>query len=357
MYFVGNVLSPTKTQPEQHDPTFAFSFRESLNLKLENIPIHMEHDKKMKVGSIKKSWTKADGSKWVLGKIDDPSMFGAFARNAMKKDSNGTRYYTGLSLTHTHTQYENGDTEKNPVEVSLCVDPRRDDCRIHFVDETRIDDYKSYSTLLKMSDAKNDTPAKETEPEVTEVKASAKETPDQTQMMEVIVSQQKDLERLELQAKELEELKAQIAEKERKELEITRAKSEAMANALVETWSKTLDESDLTDENRATIVEMAKKFPRESQEFLRVAHHASKKFQQREKELQEAVEASKNAELKESFNAVMNKTTHVASKKKPKVKTDKAHFMDAVNKYRTNTKGRALLDQRVEMGQKRRRMF
>ena len=51
MDFVGNVLSPTKTQPEQDDPSFAFSFRESLGLKLENVPIHMEHDKKMKSSS------------------------------------------------------------------------------------------------------------------------------------------------------------------------------------------------------------------------------------------------------------------------------------------------------------------
>ena len=47
--------------------------------------------------------------------------------------------------------------------------------------------------------------------------------------------------------------------------------------------------------------------------------------------LKEAVEASKNADLKK-IAAVMNKTTHAASKKKKEEKTDKAHFMDAIKK-------------------------
>ena len=98
----------------------------------------MEHDEKMQVGTISQSWNQTDGSKWIVGKIDDRSMFGHFARNAVQKSSNGTRYYTGLSLTHTHTQYANGKTEKAPVEVSLCVDPSRSDCRIMFVDESEL---------------------------------------------------------------------------------------------------------------------------------------------------------------------------------------------------------------------------
>jgi len=134
-----------------------------------------------------------------------------------------------------------------------------------------------------------------------------------------------------------------------------------MAKALVESWSQTLDQNDLNDASRASIIEMAKKFPHESQEFFRVAHHASKKSLQREKELKEAVEASKNADLKKDFNKVMNKTTHVASKKKAPVeqKTDEAHFMDAVKRYRVGGSGRALMEQVAEIGSrnKRRKMF
>jgi hypothetical protein len=168
MYFVGNVLSPTDTQPEQHDPTFAFT-KEEAKMNLTGIPIHMEHDEKMKVGSVCRHWNDEDGSKWIMGKLDDPSMFGDFARHAVRKSSNGTRYYTGLSLTHTHTQYTNGTTEKQPVEISLCVDPRRDDCRITFVDETKIDTYKASNRALQMpaEPMETETPQQETTPEVT----------------------------------------------------------------------------------------------------------------------------------------------------------------------------------------------
>jgi hypothetical protein len=360
MYFVGNVLSPTETQPEQHDPTFAFT-REEAQMDLKGIPIHMEHDEKMKVGTIQKSWNQEDGSSWIVGKIDDPSMFGAFARNAIQKSSRGRRYYTGLSLTHTHTQYANGKTEKAPVEVSLCVDPRRSDCRIMFVDdmdETRINTYKASDKILKMADE---------QPKVEPVETPKEETPEPTEtepskekLMEIIVEQRKREEELEKQAEELQKLKAQMEEQKKREFEQAAAKNEAMAKALMESWSNTLDQNDFNDESRANILEMAKKFPHESKEFFRVAHNASKKSLQREKELKEAAEALKNAGLKKDFDAVMNKTTHVASKKKvPEEKTDKSYFMDALNKYRVTGSGRNLMEQVAEIGNrnKRRKMF
>lgn len=374
MYFIGNVLSPTDTQPEQDDPTFAFT-REEAEVEMAGIPIYMEHDEKMKVGSVARSWNnKKDGSKWILGKIDDPSMLGAFARNAIQKSSNGTAYYTGLSLTHTHTQYANGKTEKKPVEVSLCVDPRRSDCRIQFIDEVKTitRTYKASNKSPKMSEAPASTPAapqettpapaaetnvepeKETSAQAAPA-APANPTPDQQDMMRVIVEQERRL-------KDYEKLKKQVEEEKRLAFESAQAKSEAMAKALVESWSNTLDQADLTDENRNSILEMAKKFPQESQEFFRVAHHASKKFQQREKQLQDELEATKNADLKKSFNAVMSKTTHVASKKTKQTQedTDKAHFMDAMRKYRVQGKsGRSLMEEVAEIGNfsKRRRMY
>ena len=356
MYFVGNVLSPIATQPEQDDPTFAFTHEEA-QADFSGIPIYMEHDEKMKVGKVRSSWNNPDGSKWIVGKIDDPSIFGAFARNAVKASSNGKRYYTGLSLTHTHTQYANGKTEKQPVEVSLCVDPRRDDCRIIFVDETRIDTYKASNKTLKMSEPV-DTPMPDTpaaDPAPTPEAPKEETAPDQEKLMRVIVDQQKDLEALEAKAKELEALKNEIAEQKKKEFEIASAKNEAMAKALVESWSTTLDQADLTDASRTQIIDLAKKFPHESKEFFRIAHCASKKSLEREQALKDAVEASKNADLKKDFKAVMNKTTHVASKKKKEEKTDKAHFMDAIKKYRVTGSGRTLMEEVAQIGNKKRR--
>lgn len=363
MYFIGNVLSPIATQPEQHDPTFAFT-REEAMMNLNGIPIHLEHDEKMKVGSIQKSWNQEDGSSWIVGKIDDPSMFGAFARNAIQKSSNGMRYYTGLSLTHTHTQYANGTTEKAPVEVSLCVDPRRSDCRIMFVDdidETRINTYKASNKILKMSDEQvKVTPEPETPIEEPSAPEPTETEPSKEKLMEIIVQQRKREEELEKQSQELQMLKANIEEEKKKEFEIAASKNEAMAKALMESWSNTLDQNDLNDASRASILEMAKKFPHESQEFFRVAHNASKKSLQREKELKETAEALKNADLKKDFDAVMNKTTHVASKKKtPEMKSDESYFMDAVKKYRVSGSGRSLMEQVAQIGNrsKRRKMF
>ena len=369
MYFIGNVLSPTLTQPEQHDKTFAFTYGEA-QMDMTGIPICMEHDEKMQVGTIRQSWNQSDGSKWVVGKIDDTSMFGHFARNAVQKSSNGTRYYTGLSLTHTHTQYANGKTEKAPVEVSLCVDPRRNDCRIMFVDESelnaldqrKISTYKASTKTKKMS-APVDTPMTDATPTpaapaaAAPVEEASQVVPNQEKLMEMIVSQQKDMEQLEAQAKELETLKAQIADNEKKEFEVAAAKNEAMAKALVESWSQTLDQGDLTDSSRESIIALAKKFPHESGEFFRVAHNASKKSLAREKELKEAAEAFKNADLKKDFSKVMNKTTHVASKKKAPVekKSDESHFMDAVKKYRVGGSGRDLMEQVAQIGSRKRR--
>lgn len=365
MYFIGNVLSPTETQPERDDPTFAFT-KEEASIDMAGIPIQMEHDDEMKVGTVTRSWNAKDGGKWIVGKIDDPSMLGAFARHAVKKSSNGSAYYTGLSLTHTHTQYANGKTEKKPIEISLCVDPRRSDCRITFideVDETKITTYKASNKTSKMSDSTaktSDAPQETTPAPVTEKKVddtATSETPQSTSpdtqdMMRVIVEQEKRL-------KDYEALKEQVESEKKKALERDQAKSEAMAKALVESWSKTLDQSDLTDDNRNSILNMAKKFPQESQEFFRVAHHASKKAHQREKELKEELEATKNADLKKSFNAVMSKTTHVASKKKNETqKTDETFFMDAMNKYRVSGSGRSLMEEVAEIGNpKRRRMY
>lgn len=377
MYFIGNCLSPLQTQPEQHDPTFAFT-REEASIDMTGIPIHMEHDDNMRVGKVVRSWNnQSDGSKWILGKIDDNSLLGAFARNAIQKSSNGSSYYTGLSLTHTHTQYANGTCEKKPVEVSLCVDPRRSDCRIAYfdTDQTRTLQYKASQKIEKMSKSESVTeptadtsqqvpaappaapaPAASAESAAAAAAAPVAAAPDASDMMRVIVEQEKQL-------KDYEKLKKEIEEQKRKEFETAQAKSEALAKALVESWSNTLDQADLTDENRDSILAMAKKFPQESQEFFRVAHHASKKFHQREKQLQEELDATKNADLKKSFNAVMSKTQHAASKKsqmkEQQKEEDKTHFLDAMRKYRVpGLTGRALIEEVANNGfNKRRRMY
>ena len=82
-YFIGNVLSPTETQPEQEDPTFAFTKKEAFNLDLSGKPIRMEHHPELEVGTIMRNWQADDGSVWVTGKLNDDSLESKFAKYAI----------------------------------------------------------------------------------------------------------------------------------------------------------------------------------------------------------------------------------------------------------------------------------
>ena len=106
-YFIGNILSPTIGQPEAHDPTFAFTRKESNNLDLTNCPIRMEHDENMQVGKVLRSWNDHNGSKWIIGKLNQKTYMDRFANHAINKDPlTNTTYYTGLSLQHEHITHK-----------------------------------------------------------------------------------------------------------------------------------------------------------------------------------------------------------------------------------------------------------
>lgn len=364
-YFVGNVLSPTETQPEQHDATFAFTRAESQSLDLKGTPIRMEHHDEMEVGKICSSWTGNDGSKWVLGRINDSGFQSFFAKHAIVGNGACSKpYYTGLSLQHTHTQYANGSTTKSPVEVSLCCDPRRSDCRIQFVSKipTRKTPYKTLHKASKMASAQPDQPeqSKMEETPPAPQAPQAPPAPDQApdteitegipseDLMKLIVEQEKMAEAMRL---ELDELKKDKLAK----LEQERSKNSAMAAALVDNWSKALDPNDFNDTSRHNILELAKKYPEETQDFFRVAHHASKKYADRVAAVEVSAVKEKETELQKSFNQVMSKQVHAAS---AKATQDKGHFMSALNKYRVQGSGRDLMDQVLELQQrKRRRMY
>ena len=40
-YFIGNILSPTETQSESDDPTFAFTREESKGMTMKDVPIRI----------------------------------------------------------------------------------------------------------------------------------------------------------------------------------------------------------------------------------------------------------------------------------------------------------------------------
>jgi len=365
-YFIGNILSPTDTQPEADDPTFAFTREEMNSLEMEGVPIRMEHHPDMEVGKIERSWSDAEGRKWVLGKIHGDGLQSKFAKHAIDKGPDGTAYYTGLSLQHTHTQYASGKTSKTPVEVSLCVNPRRDDCRIAFVDSALNHEQREKVTYKILQHASHkmatETPVEQTNeqtttpvevPDVAPASTEEKEM-SREEMMKVIIAQQADLEKAQTnkteEQKELESLKTMLQKQKDEEASKNLAVAKATAEDLVNNWAKNLDKMDMTNENKESILAMARDYPEQSLQLLRVAHCASKAHAAQIKKFNEFKEMSEKMQLKERFEQVMHKkrpreepptptVVHAASTKKQKKSTENV-ALSIIKQYRSSGSAR-----------------
>ena len=380
-YFIGNVLSPTDTQPEADDHTFAFTKEETLALDMTDVPIRMEHHDEMEVGKIKRSWTDNDGRLWVLGKLNNNDFLSKFAKYAISKGEHGA-YYTGLSLQHMHTQYASGKSKKTAIEVSLCVNPRRDDCRIAFVSNTlnqQQTDKVTYKIKQYASKMSTEQTAPEATPQTEEVKQIAEAAPAQSEaqpeqaemsreeMMKVIIKQQEEFEAMKAtktkEQEELEELRAMLQKQRDDEAAKTLAAAKALSEDLINSWAKNLDKSEMTEENKKSIMEMAEKFPEQSMQLLRVAHCASKAHANQIKKFNEFKEMSQKAQLQEKFAAVMQKKrpapvqetmVHAASTKKQKRNTENM-ALSIVKQYRASGSARDHMTALSEMQQPKKR--
>lgn len=392
-YFIGNVLSPTETQPEQEDPTFAFTKKEAFDLDLSGKPIRMEHHPELEVGSIMRNWQADDGSVWVTGKLNDDSLESKFAKYAIEKNPvTGTCYYTGLSLQHTHIQYASTEnTKKEGIEVSLCVNPRRGDCRIAFVDSDPNQDktkkivYKIHNASFKQnmsdthepvnqaSEESEQTTAVESTPEPVENTENVTPTEPSTEMsredmMRVIIQQQKELE--DSQAKktneknELQELKKMIEAQKEQELKKDTEKAYALSKALVDQWAETLDKTEMDDASREAVMKMAKDYPRESMAMLKVAHCASAKHKSMKNQFADYKDVMKRSQLQEKFEQVMSKkrpapvVVHAASAKKVKTapiaqkSNDVQRFLSAMSKYSVTGSARDHMESISQIGKR-----
>lgn len=372
-YFIGSVLSPyEKEEVAENDPTFGFSRKEADTLDLAGLPVRMEHHPDMTCGKILRSWSETDGSKWVLGKVEGNGFQREFAQRALDKcPHTGRAYYSGLSLQHAHIQEASSNgkvSRKEGIEVSLVCEPRRSDSKIVFVDSDNppnLDEIKKSQYILntkanKMSSSESQ-PA--SEPAATEVKkdesGGVAGTMTKEAMMKIIIQQQKSLEeRKENDNSELEELRAlkrEIEKQKQEEKERKAEKSYAMAETLVNQWSKTLDKESMSDSTRQTILDASKAHPDEMLEIMRVAHCASKKAKEMEDRFNEYKSLMEKSRLSAQFDAVMQKkktvdttpapqqsapVVHAASNKKRKVASDPELFLQALSQY--NSSGSAL---------------
>ena len=296
-YFVGNVL-PDSNAPGENDSTFDFTEKESAEMDLSQVPIRIEHADSLSVGSVQRHWSDSDGKKWILGKVDDTTLEGRFASNALQPSSNGHRLYTGLSLQHVHTSYSDGTTKKRPIEISLCTEPRRAGCNVVSTQlvqsvsgpsKTKKTEYiTQHQASIKMSAPTEET-AIET-PTETEEQVNDTTTPAATEssvtnhedLMKLVINQESELgsTKMALQQAEAELTKMQNQWKQQQdnaELE-TKSKAEALSKALVDSWSASLPADMMTEENKKAIFAMAQNYPKESVKMLEIAHKASAKY-------------------------------------------------------------------------------
>lgn len=326
-YFVGNVL-PSSDAPGENDPTFDFSSEESKNMSLQNVPIRIEHEEGLAVGSVQRDWTDTDGKKWILGRVDGDSLESRFAQNAIQPSSEGHTLYKGLSLQHVHTSYRDGSTSKRAIEVSLCTEPRRPGCHVTCVDQSKKKEYITHLASAHNMSAESapvtETPVAETPAaEPAEPVATPAETPapeqdvgNREELMKLVIDQESELgstkAALEKAQAELLKLQSQWKEREENERIQTKSKAEALSKALVDSWSASLPADMMTDENKKAIFAMAQNFPKESVKMLEIAHKASKKYATDIAQLEAQKSAEKKRELESRVMDIVTKKRRVA---------------------------------------------
>ena len=255
--------------------------------------------------------------------------------HAIKPSSDGHRLYTGLSLQHVHTSFRDGSTQKRPIEVSLCVEPRRPGCEVVSVDShlkkkeyiTHLASRQNMSTEnVQVESQINETPAVDNNPaqnspveESPVVDATADESAisNREELMTLVINQESELgdtkTALEKAQAELKKLQDAWKQKEENESLQTKTKAEALSKALVESWSASLPADMMTDENKKAIFAMAQNFPKESVKMLEIAHKASKKYKNDMDNFALRQQQDKKRELESKVMNIVTKKRKIAT--------------------------------------------
>ncbi len=327
-YFVGNVL-PSSDAPGENDATFDFTEEESRNLSLKDVPIRIEHEEGLAVGHVQRDWTDSDGKKWILGKVNEDTLESRYASHAIQPSSDGHTLYKGLSLQHVHTSFRDGSTAKRPIEVSLCVEPRRPGCEVASVQAIKKKEYITHlASRQNMSADPSTTVAPETQTSTETAVAEPAVAPADTQaetpteggqstedLMKLVIDQESELgstkTALEKAQAELQKLQQQWKEREDNERVQTKSKAEALSKALVDSWSASLPADMMTDENKKAIFAMAQNFPEQSVKMMEIAHKASKKYKEDIRDLQAQHRIKQKRELESRVTDIITKKRRV----------------------------------------------
>jgi len=317
--FIGNVLPATGHMPEG-DSTFDFNSDESRRLDLTGVPLRIEHQGSLPIGKVTKSWDGKNGSKWIMGEIENEKGFASlYANHAIKPDSKGHTLYKGLSLQHVHQAWADGTTNKRPVEISICGEPRRPDCYIRAVSQTGKNEYIAHKASVNQSmsttesapqvtqETTESTPVQDAvggsgapdiagriDSKLSTLTGGEQEAPSQEEtaarnvansqeeLMKMFLAQDGKNAELTRQLAEMQKAKeameAKWKEREANETLQTQSKAEALSKALVEQWSNQLGPQNMTEENKRAIFALAQEHPEASMQMMEIAHKASAKY-------------------------------------------------------------------------------
>jgi hypothetical protein len=338
--FIGNVLPATGHRPEG-DSTFDFNKDESRTMDLVGVPLRIEHQGSLPIGKVTKSWDGKNGSKWIMGEIENQRGFASlYANHAIKPDSSGHTLYKGLSLQHVHQSWADGTTNKRPVEISICGEPRRPDCYIRAVSQTGKNEYIEHKASVNQSMSQTESAPQVTEqtnestpvqdavggsgaPDIagrvnsqmqqlvggqeeapTQEETAARNVANsQEELMKMFLAQDGKNAELTRQLNEMQKAKAEMEakwkERESNEAIATQSKAEALSKALVEQWSNQLGPENMTEENKKAIFALANEHPQASMQMMEIAHKASMKHANTRSALIESESMSKKRVLEQ----------------------------------------------------------
>ena len=327
VYFTGKVVN-IKEDANDNAKSFRFSKEERAKLNLAGIPIQLEHNDKLKVGTIEKSWQDNDGQFWVFGAINENSFEGTFAKHAIQKRKKGKAYYTGLSLSHIHREYPDGKTEKVPVEVSLCTEPRRQNCNIIWTSNKHSDTNKetnkvTYKPVIEQATSKHKMSAvteqntQEQQQQQVEPPAPSGSSTEPTgkELSEQVYKQFADLiEKEKGQQEKIATLEAQLKDHNNKlnaEKEKKAAEDAAKGKALMQTFIEHINDLVGNEENLQNDVEpLIQHDPTRMNRVMEIVARASKKYKEQAIKLKETENNLKDKELELKFQTLIKQSTN-----------------------------------------------
>ena len=73
IYFTGKILN-VRELANDNAKSFRFTPEERKSLNLKGLPIRLEHEDCLEVGTIKANWNDNHGQHWIMGAIDKSSI-------------------------------------------------------------------------------------------------------------------------------------------------------------------------------------------------------------------------------------------------------------------------------------------